>query len=184
MHLWTIYLSYWSTQQDVKKAVLDDMTAVGKEAGLKSFEQVRSLCWHWSWLKFAHSKPHNTDFCVSPFFLLRWRTFTCIQRHSASPTAFSPRRWRVDVPTSAESFRNKYQACTARQPFEKTPLNNSPTTFKGYWCPIRRRGGNGTGTRENIKNVQLCLIWIYFGILVFCFKEVLIHIHVTTSCAQ
>lgn len=26
--------------QDVKKAVLEDMTAVGKEAGLKSFEQV------------------------------------------------------------------------------------------------------------------------------------------------
>ena len=30
-------------QQDVKKAVLEDMRAVGKEAGLKSFEQVRSL---------------------------------------------------------------------------------------------------------------------------------------------
>lgn len=46
MHLWTIYLSYWSTQQDVKKAVLDDMTAVGKEAGLKSFEQVKDLHLH------------------------------------------------------------------------------------------------------------------------------------------
>ncbi|XP_031426084.1 long-chain-fatty-acid--CoA ligase 1 [Clupea harengus] len=31
---------------DVKKAVLEDMTAVGKEAGLKSFEQVKDLCLH------------------------------------------------------------------------------------------------------------------------------------------
>lgn len=29
--------------QDVKKAVLEDMRAVGKEAGLKSFEQVTCL---------------------------------------------------------------------------------------------------------------------------------------------
>uniref|UniRef100_A0A8C9WKH0 long-chain-fatty-acid--CoA ligase n=1 Tax=Scleropages formosus TaxID=113540 RepID=A0A8C9WKH0_SCLFO len=32
--------------QDVKKAVLEDMTAVGKEAGLKSFEQVKDLHLH------------------------------------------------------------------------------------------------------------------------------------------
>ncbi|KAL4593516.1 long-chain-fatty-acid-CoA ligase 1-like, partial [Arapaima gigas] len=31
---------------DVKKAVLEDMTAVGKEAGLKSFEQVKDLHLH------------------------------------------------------------------------------------------------------------------------------------------
>lgn len=31
-------------QQDVKNAVLEDMKAVGKEAGLKSFEQVSNLC--------------------------------------------------------------------------------------------------------------------------------------------
>ncbi|ROI74439.1 Long-chain-fatty-acid--CoA ligase 1 [Anabarilius grahami] len=32
--------------KDVKKAVLEDMTAVGKEAGLKSFEQVKDLYLH------------------------------------------------------------------------------------------------------------------------------------------
>lgn len=34
------FLSVPFDLQDVKKAVLEDMTAVGKEAGLKSFEQV------------------------------------------------------------------------------------------------------------------------------------------------
>lgn len=32
--------------QDMKKAVLEDMTTVGKEAGLKSFEQVQQKHTH------------------------------------------------------------------------------------------------------------------------------------------
>ncbi len=70
-------------------------------------------------VKICQLQTPSTDFllwfCVSPF---GWRTFTCIRRRSASPTAFSPPRWKVDAPTSAESFRNKYQACTARRPFK------------------------------------------------------------------
>lgn len=41
----TLKVLIWNllSLQDVKKEVLEDMTAVGKEAGLKSFEQVRNL---------------------------------------------------------------------------------------------------------------------------------------------
>jgi len=62
----------------------------------------------------------KTDFWCDfvRLFSFRWRTSTCIQRRSASPTAFSPPRWKVDALTSAEPFRNKYRACTARQPFK------------------------------------------------------------------
>lgn len=35
--------NWFCVQQDVKNAVLEDMRAVGKEAGLNSFEQVSKL---------------------------------------------------------------------------------------------------------------------------------------------
>lgn len=34
-------MTIWFFQQHAKRAVLEDMRAVGKDAGLKSFEQVR-----------------------------------------------------------------------------------------------------------------------------------------------
>lgn len=42
-HFKTTHLLLLVFLQDVKKAVLEDMKAEGKTAGLKSFEQVRSL---------------------------------------------------------------------------------------------------------------------------------------------
>lgn len=55
-----------SLPQDVKKAVLEDMTAVGKEAGLKSFEQVYNT--HTHTLMLAFSFPYNIANVINFFF--------------------------------------------------------------------------------------------------------------------
>lgn len=152
-------------QQDVKKAVLEDMKAVGKEAGLKSFEQVSNLGWQ---LQFSRDRHTNTD-CYRGFvsFLspLRWRTFTCTQRRSVLPTASSHQPWRVDAPTSAESFRNRYQACTAKQPFKRlySVIYTQHTRVTGVqwgkkaWTEKTR--GNLQWEKKWI-NVQQCLGYI------------------------
>ncbi|KAL0979436.1 hypothetical protein UPYG_G00185030 [Umbra pygmaea] len=55
--------------QEVKKAVLEDMTTVGKEAGLKSFEQVKDLYLHSEMFSVSNGlltptlKSRRTDIC-------------------------------------------------------------------------------------------------------------------------
>lgn len=138
------------------------MRAVGKEAGLKSFEQVRRSLFY---LNVRATNLPKLTFGVIVSYLFRWRTFTCIQRRSASPTAFSPPRWKADAATSAEPSRNKYQACTTTRPSEKTPPSNSHTTPEGYWCPMRENKWDRDLWENNSNPVRPAVP--YFKIYIF-----------------